>query len=236
MNYTEFDLKTLILGCGSSILIFIIGLCLQVKIIRAVKEDKAMAWEINLSHSIVMIIHFSISISLETTTYVIPDLSQYLGIWFCYCSMFIRLYGVGEILLHSLFLCIYKYILIVHNNTIRCFGLEKAKKLLFWINIILPLFGSFSYTLRPNYRALNRCTLPQVSSSKHISIDESIGSLWTRLMFCGVNDYDVNNTFQYFIKIVTSTYCLAQTILSMLIFLNILEIFFYFHIFRHMNR
>ena len=53
-----FDVGTFI-GFGILGFVFTIGMCLQIKTIKVLKQDRATAWEIDLSHSIVMMIHYS---------------------------------------------------------------------------------------------------------------------------------------------------------------------------------
>ena len=236
----DVNLPTFLTASGILTFIFLVGLYLQITIIKTVKKEQAIAWDIKLIHSIVMIIHYGYTIIFEVVTYLIPNLGQYMGIWFCYFSLFLRLYGVIEILSHSLFISIYKYILIVHTQSARRFGQKRLKKILFWINIVLPIFLSLSYTVRPNFRAfkaINRCGLYQgISNVNTVIVQETLGNLWDRSFSCGLPAYGGNSGFEYFIDIMTWTFCFGQFICSVLIALNILEIYFYVRIFSYMKR
>ena len=233
-------MTTFLTASGFLIFIFLIGLFLQITIIKTVRKEQAVGWDINLTHSVVMIIHYCYTIIFETVTYLVPNLGQYTGIWFCYFSLFLRIYGVSAILSHSLFISIYKYILIVHMKSVGTFGKRRLKKILFWINIVLPIFMSLTYTFRPNYRAfkaINRCGLYQgISNAKNVVVQESLGNLWDRLFSCGFDAYDANSGFEYFADTITQIFCFGQFIFSVLIGLNILEIFFYIRIFSYMKR
>ena len=59
-----FDIGTFI-GFGVLGFVFTIGMCLQIKTIKVLKQEKATAWEIDLSHSIIMMIHYSFVILFE---------------------------------------------------------------------------------------------------------------------------------------------------------------------------
>ena len=91
------DIATLLIRCSVYVFIFSIGLGLQMKIIKAVKEEKAMTWDINLSHSITMIIHFFFTILIDTITYIIPNLKMTFGVWFCYFLLFLRRYSLWTV-------------------------------------------------------------------------------------------------------------------------------------------
>ena len=67
--------------------IFVLGVFLQLKVIATLKRDQGMAWEINLTHSVVMIVHWSFRIFLETIQYIEPDYYAFFGKWFCYGTL-----------------------------------------------------------------------------------------------------------------------------------------------------
>ena len=240
MNFSELDIATLLIRCSVYVFIFSIGLGLQMKIIKAVKEEKAMTWDINISHSFVMIFHFTFTILIDTVTDVFPGFKMYFGTWFCYVLMFVRCYSASAITYHSLFICVYKCIIIVHNQAIRRFGMEKMKKLLFWSNLILPGFISFSYVVRPNnrfFKFMHKCGKYQYTDTSNDAINATlIGDMGNQFLFCGITNRDMNNAFDDFINIVTRVFCFLQTIVLALVVLNILEIFIYLRIFRHMQR
>ena len=73
----EFDIATL-LGFFILLTVFAIGVFIQIKIIKALKQDRTTAWEIQLSHSIVMLVHFSFVIIFESTIYFVPTFDTYL--------------------------------------------------------------------------------------------------------------------------------------------------------------
>ena len=142
--------------------IFLVGLYLQITTIKTVKKEQAIAWDINLIHSIILIIHYCYTILFDGATYLIPNISQYTGIWFCYLSLFLRMYGITVVIWHSLFISVYKYIIIVHSKSVRNFGEKSLKTILFWIYIVLPIFMSLTYTFRPHFRAfktVNKCEI-----------------------------------------------------------------------------
>ena len=112
-NESSVDITTVIIATLSLVLIYLVGLYFQIKIIKISKKDKDMTWKIDISHSIVMIVHFGFQILFETTTNVIPNLSRFTGSWFCHCALFVRLYCMISIVSHSLVTAIHKYFFIV---------------------------------------------------------------------------------------------------------------------------
>ena len=229
----EFDLTTLLAGGGILLVIFIIGVFLQIKIIKAIRQDRATAWEVDLGHSIVMMIHFSFIIFFNIITYIYPNLHLFIGKEFCYIALFLRMLGLTEIVGHSLVISFYKYIFIVHHNTITRIGQDRMKKILLLIYIINPLTGSLSYIFRPNLKAFKDIEdmCPIHTSNKEPKIDTL-----SRLFMCGYDELEWNNGYDYFSNILLGLFCSCQTIVAMLTYTNIMEMFFYIGIFRHIGR
>ena len=225
----EGDITTLV-GFGILLCIFTVGMFLQIKIIKGLKQDRTTAWEIDLSHSVVMMVHFSFVILFEIAIYTIPTLDAHHGNWVCSASFYLRMLGAGEIFFHSLIISFYKYLFIVHHFMVINIGPDRMKKILRCVYLLLLIGGSLSYTFRPNFRAFNsvhNCGTQQ---------SETDVDLPNRLFMCGTVDLKYNTIYDYVMNIATAMFCSVQTILAMLIYLNILEIFFYIGIFRHMKR
>ena len=107
--------------------IFTIGVFLQVKVITALKRDQDQAWEMKLAHSVVQIAHWSLTLFLMSIHYIQPTFYDFFGTWFCYLLAFLRWFGSFEILFHSLYISIHKYIFIVHSETVTRIGKQKIK-------------------------------------------------------------------------------------------------------------
>ena len=234
----RFDELTVIIITMSLVLIYLVGLYLQIKIIMIAKHDKDTTWKIDISHSIVMIIYYAFIISIETTTHVIPNLSHFTGSWFCYFTLYLKLYGLISITVHSLYVSIHKYIFIVYQDKVNNFGKEKARQISFWIYILHPAVFAITWMVRPHYRAIasiNRCHgLQSQEDSKEAN--ETIGGLAQRLFFCGLGNYDGYNSFDYFIYLANQFYCFLQTVVILIVAGNIIEIFIYKKIFHWMKR
>ena len=225
----EIDIATK-LGFSILLIVFAIGVFLQTKIIKAVKQDRTTAWEIQLSHSIVMLLHFSFVIIFEVAIYSIRSLDTYLRNWVCSATFFLRIVGTTEIICHSLMISFYKYIFIVHHNMAVKIGIDRMKKILCFVYLLFVVGNSLGYIFRPNTHAFNsvhNCGAQQVEKKVDLS---------QQLFMCGIIDYEYDGSYDDLVNVVTGVFCSIQTILFMLIYLNILEIFLYIGIFRHMKR
>ena len=237
------DLPILIFGCAIFCAIFIIGVFLQVKIIAALKHDQAMAWEINLAHSILMIAIFSSSSILEIINYIQPSLYDNLGKWYCYLILPEILFGFFEILFHSLYVSIYKYIFIVHSETVTRIGKQKMKRVLLWTYFIILVSWTVSLAIRENFGSrkvfqndVSCGVFHALGTSSREADEEATQSIIRHLFSCSIDDLKQNKLENVIVNILTKVFCTTQSIINIVIGLNILEIFFYFRIFGHMNR
>ena len=118
MDLFGHDILMLIGGFAIFCAIFTTGVFLQVKIISTLKSDQAMAWEIDVAHSIAMIVIFKSVLILETINYLQPTFDDFFGKWYCDLLLFELLLGFFEILFHSMYISFYKYIFIVHSESV----------------------------------------------------------------------------------------------------------------------
>ena len=158
------------------------------------------------------------------------NLPTYLGEWICSASFVLRMLGLSEILYKSLIISFYKYIFIVHQNMVTHIGESRMKKIMCTVYLFAPIGGCVSYLFRPNFRSINaihNCgvkEVPQISGFLH------------RTFMCGIDNVEYINGYDYFMGVLTGFFCTTQIILFLLVFSNILEIFFYVGIFRHIGR
>ena len=109
MEFLGRDILTLIGGCVIFVVIFTTGVYLQIKVILVVKRDQTMAWEINLAHSVVMVVIFSSVLILKTMSYFQITFYDVFGKWLCYLLLSLMIFGFLEMLFHSLYISLYKY-------------------------------------------------------------------------------------------------------------------------------
>ena len=236
------DLKSFLAAFMTMLILFFIGLYLQIKIIIGSIENKGVNWKVDIQHSIIMIVFFSIRICFEMTTYIIPALHQYTGTWFCYFILFINQFGTVSIFSHSLIIAIYKYIYIKHNNFILSIGEEKANLISVWISIIFPAVFAISLTARPSstilhYSAVLSCAGMEVEKNMqtHKPWTQRLETFFT----CGLVDttnHENIDIWNQFIDIITIAGCSITSVLLSIIVSNILEVFFYCRLFAFAKR
>ena len=222
---------------------FVIGLYVQIRKIKRVKQEKAVTWELEIYHSVVCTTYFSFSIFVEIVELFVSDASESTNFALCTFAWFIKTWGVTAILLHSLAISLCKYVVIVHCKGMRSTAVvrNKTEKLILFAIIAYPIL----WTL---LGWISKGGIP-VSSQEFISSSISMcsGSDWNnpgwnnmsvpkRSLFCGFIENDDQNGNWDVIFVGSEIFCIIQSTVTLVVNLNILEAFLYISIFRSMNR
>jgi hypothetical protein len=235
MESEDVPIHQLIIYRSVFLISFVIGLCLQIRVIKRLKQEKMVAADTQMYHSISLIICFSVLIFQEALLYIIPDIINYSGWqWICEIFRYMQILGGVTISWHSLSVAIQKYIVIVHgvvDNSDR----RKIEKIMWWIFLVLEILWSAG-------RHIKESTLSHIESN---SPPENCFSRKTVLRFlpyskvsflCTFNansDYLANGYFLYFM---TELYCAIHFTISGILLLNIIEAFVYLGIFHFSKR
>ena len=235
------DLLILMVECFIFCAAFIIGVFLQVKVIAVLKRDQAMTWEINLVHSVVMIFHFSFVSTINAVNYIQISFYHYQLFddqLFRYLVLSLMFFGISEMGFHSLYISIYKYIFIIHRETVIRIGEKRTKTLLLWTYFTGLIAWTLAYIVRPNFDPLQNKSGSNVSSgtTNTTSIQSAIDSFTLSFVSCGIKDLDPENVSNIVVNILTKIVCTGQVVITYAVSINVLEIFFYLRIFGHMNR
>ena len=237
MDFLGQDIPTLIGGCVIFVAIFTTGVYLQMKVISVVKRDQTMAWEINLAHSVVMVVIFSSVLILKTMSYFQITFHGVFGKWPCYLLLSVMIFGFLEMLFHSFYISLYKYIFIVYREAVDRTGEQRTKRLLLWSYFTLLTSWTLSYLVRPNFDAFEHVIgcRDGPGTNNRTDIQRRTGSS-ARLFSCDIDDLDNTNMGNVVVNILTKIACTSQAVITYVVASNVLEIFFYLRIFGHMNR
>ena len=150
MNYSATNETSIDLPNTSStiyiifpILLYAIGLFINIKNIIVCKTEKSRTWQIDISHAVVMSIVFAVRIPIMAATYLLPKSFLHSGRWICHMLAFVFSFGAGSINSHSLIVAIMKYVSIVHAMKVRSFGEDKIKKIFFLVTIAVQTTFQF---------------------------------------------------------------------------------------------
>ena len=219
------------------ILIFVIGLFIQLKTIYVCWKDReGKTWHIHMLHSIAVTIAFAFAISFRTVTQAIPNLSVYTGDWFCYLATFITIYGHVIITFNSLLIASMKYWFIIHHKKALEFGELKAIKAFFILDLTLPFVLAITSCLTTDieqFSELVNCFGMTEQEEKQYNTSEKD---MQKFFLCNLNMTDADISDEYTLYILKQCVCILKTVIIMAIQTNVAEAFLYYKIFRMMKR
>ena len=236
-EHVDLELITIIIVFLATLLVGIVGIFLNIKIIKVSLKEKEITWKLDVSNSVVLIVHFSNLIFTYVFNYGFKNAYWYPGEWFCQLTNVSIYLGVLSISQHSLIISSLKYLIIVHWENVRNYGREKMINMFLWINLMHPWITVMLHLcIRPTFfndydefAQFHRCF--GVASN----ITESRSSIWT-FEFCDFSQPSSNDYFDYSIYFFRTTFCGLHIVLLYVVTMNILEAVFYIRIFRLFRR
>jgi hypothetical protein len=226
--------------CVLAVFVYGIGAFFHWKVIKVSNRDKQMTWKTDVFNSVMLISHYAHVILMHGVTLLVKDLYIYTGSWFCYASKALVVYGNAHVTGHSFIIAIMKYVAIVQHEKVRNIGEEKAKNILFWINIIYPAYvvGMFN-VVRPDFffaydgiSQANRC----LGKSDMISSQDNNKTATKLHNLCEISPPLNQTSLVYGIYIVRKATCWLHVSILYFNLWNVLEFFLYCIIFDFMRR
>lgn len=219
------------------ICLYVIGLFLHAKIIIISKREKDMTWKLDVTNSVILIIHYTYAILMHTGTYIIQDLHTHTGKWFCHVSHAITYYGILYSVGHSLIISMMKYILIVYDEKIRDFGKDKVKEIFFWANLLHPIiWTALHLILKPDFDGftpINRCL---GNTQNNLRQGNNTSSIIDRFFLGDFYEPPHQNSSEYAIYIFKQVLSVLYTTSSYLMVINFFDMVLYCKIFSYMRR
>ena len=213
--------------------LFGIGLFHHVKIIHESKVERSKTWLIQISHTVITTFHFGIRIPFQAISHFVPNVSSYIGSWFCYIQAFNGFYGLQEISAHSLWIAVEKYILIVHHLKARPFGEDKIEKIFCCLHAICPVLLSIIPMLTTNYETRADLKSCFGLTDESLDISNSSASGKRSFLFCDVSSY---SEISVILPYVVQSFCVSRAMVNIVVGTNLPEAFFYYKIFQSMKR
>ena len=221
------------------LILFFIGSFIQIKTISICNQEKGATWKIHVTHSIILIVNFAFNITFDSVIYFIPFLSNITGPWICYLASFLAYYCFYSIVANSLIISIMKYLFIVHQILPSSEKGSKIKSFFVFIHLMHPLILTICNILTSDwgtFSSVEKCfnNISNYSSNHNVppndlNHDEKSFLCILEIPNTKTNDMDI----QFFARQIV---CILRTTVNLAANTNILEIFFYYKIFRKMRR
>ena len=224
--------------------ILAVGVYLSVKIVKTSFKEKSNTWKLDITNSVVVLVHHTHCLLMEFFTYCVPDLYIYTGEWFCYSSKVVTHYFNIHVTQFSLIIGVMKYVLILHCRKVLQIGDEKVKIVFFVFNLFHPALQIIIFlVIDTNFF---------YESDSHARIDRCLGDPKNNW---GPDDLPTNRTqnklhvicnnslnrpldgyLEYTVQYGRFVVCWTQCIFLYFSFWNILDVLVYLRIFIFMKR
>ena len=214
--------------------LYIMGLYLNIRMIKVSKTTKDMTWKLDITHAVIIIGLYTYNVLIHPTTYFIDDLYMYTGEWFCYTAKVISEFLLKYAGTHSTIIATMKYVVIVHEEKIRLFK-TKVKDAFIVLNVLIPIMSILLMViLVPNYFVLyeghthiNRCFGNQNQNSSYTG--------W--LNMCNLIVTQENpSSFQWISTNIKRAICKGNVIIFFLTVLNFFDVILYCRTFAFMRK
>ena len=223
-----------IFGTIVAIFVYLIGTYINWKIICVCRKVKDKTWQVDVAHSVGMMVAVFVVVFFEKLSDQVAVLSEYTGVGVCYITSFVYTYGAYLGGFHSVHIAMMKYVYIIHHDKVRQFGEEKVKKILFLSYILHPLSLTIPSVILLDfevYSSLIHCFgLQQEYIDRYKTTTEFNKMFLCKLIF----DEDEEDTSILFTA--SQSFCTIKMMWILILSTNILEGYMYFKIFRHMKR
>ena len=229
-----------ILMCLFAACIYGGGVYLHLKIIQVSRREKEMSWMLDVTNSVIFILHFAHAMIMHSVTYLVKDLHLYLGNWYCYLSKAVTMFGNAHSTQNSFIIALMKYIMIVHFKTPSDRRKSQIKYAFVILNMVYPVFViGFFFLLIPDFiirfdgiSQANRCLgIPELKINGTFNDNVKIANGCILIIAP-----DQNISFQYIFYLIRKGICWSHVVITYANVGNFLEMILYFRIFAFMHR
>ena len=231
-TYFETPDTTSILNISFILIVFCIGLFVQIKIIKVCKEEKNKTWQIHIFHSITMTILFASQVIFMAISYLSPSVFITIGSWVCQIFRFVFLYGFISVLSNSFVIASMKFVLTVHAMKALAVGHSRIQKIFFWANLLFPFILSLD-SLLPDfqeYSYISKCYNPELwTNYTSENVHSMAEGLLKNIIEIDLQEQKIAN----YIKLVLNIFRVSAIFISTS---NLIEALLYYKIFKFMKR
>ena len=217
-----------------SCVILVIGEYINARVLQFVKRETGLVMDVLKMFLYVQMVYWPIATLFGASTEFVYPIGNMLGSWFCVAEFFWLVTGMTFILFHSFVVGLMRYIFVVHEDKVIDFGKERAKKIFFWIAILVPCvlttWSYFNNRDTSSVASLNKC---KGQHHKVFLLEHNYDSTAKR-NFCYFESYDGQED-----SIIVTLKRISCTLYSILFFIlgfNVAEGFLYWRTVKHSNR
>ena len=216
--------------------LLVAGEYLFIKVYKLMKKENGITKEITQLNIYVQIFFWPFWIFFADTTAFIYPMKDLIGEWYCYLGSFV-FYLLGNIIIsHSFISALIRYFFILHQDKVNLYGKQEVKRFFLLLSILLPLLVALWESL--DGPELNSMSFVNKCHGKHhqvFLIDSSTMNVAKR-NFCAFQFNHSGGTWSKILTQIRQILCFANTVIQLVLGLNVAEGFLYYNILSHINR
>ena len=221
---------------GIKLCLLVVGEFLFIKVFQLMKKEKGITTDITQMLVFVQLFFWPFWIFFADSTAFIYPMKDVIGEWYCHAGSFL-FYWLGNITIgHSFFTALLRYLFILHQDKVNLYGRQEIKRFFLILSVMLPFLVAL-------WEALDGSDLDAMSfinkcHGKHhqvFLIDTSTINVVKRGL-CAFEFSYSGGTWNKVLALTRQILCIANTVVQLILGLNVAEGFLYYKILSHINR
>lgn len=221
------------------LILFSIGEFVNFKVFLQINKETCLINDVAKVFTINQMVLLPVYLVYNTSTDFFHPMNKIIGQWFCTLGWFL-IHLCGTIMaFHSFVVALMRYFFIVHDKKIEHFGKQRAKNLILYLSVIIPLLvvvweGTNGSDLDV-MSVVNKC---YGKDHKIFLIERSTSEVF-KSKFCEYDGYGDQNgslTYNKAFAIFRRFSCIANKVVLVIMSVNLAEGIVYFKLLSHINR
>ena len=222
--------------CGVLVIILILGLFLDLKILRMLKKEDSIVKNITRTFVFAHMTLLPILIITINLTNFVHNLPPMITNFICPLIWFLIHFCINLSTFHSFVTATMRYFYIVHTDKVNSIGKEKVKKIFHAMSTLIPLivtiWKSMDGAELDPFSFINKC---YGTHHKVFLVETSTLNVFTK-SFCEIENFAEVEGYNFFVALVKQIFCVASMTTILIMGSNLTEGLIYYKLFSHMNR
>jgi hypothetical protein len=218
------------------VLMLILAEFIHIKLFKMAKKENGLVKDVTQLYSLTLMIGCPIWVFFITITDWINPVNEVIGQWFCTIGWISTFLAWNIISFHSFTTAMMRYVFIVHEEKVKTYGKEKARRIFLFLSFFVPLivviWSAIAHTELDVMAYVNKC---YGNGHKVFLIDTSSVQI-TKRTFCGFENYAGTGLISTIIAKLRQVSCILTAVVMILMGCCISEGIIYYKIFSHMYR
>ena len=187
---------------------------IHIKLFQMVKKENGLVKDVTQLYSLTLMISCPIWILFISITDWINPANEVIGQWFCTIGWISTFLAWNIISFHSFIVAVMRYVFIVHEEKVKNYGKEKARRIFLYLSFFIPLIVVIWRVIENTdldvMAYVNKC---YGRGHRSFLVDTSSLQI-TKRTFCQFENYAGKGIWRTILAILQQTSCILSGVLS----------------------